>query len=206
MSRYPVWALGGAGGVIYMLGRTFRPLFLAAALAMAIGGTIALLHSGEKHAAADNLLTIDILDTGMNPQVCQLGRFEPVHWHNRTNQVRKIILDGGATDANGQTIEIATGDIPSGADSSPIQLGAGGTRTYHDFYNPSLKGTLSAPQFSDGSNGGSCSPLPPTPTPSPTPRVTPTPIIAPTPTPQPRHPRCTGLLGCAVAPGVASDD
>ncbi len=190
-----------------MFGRTFRPLFLAAALAMALGGAIAVLHTGEKPAAADSSLTIDILDSGMNPTLCALGRFDTVHWQNRTSQVRKILFDDlSYTDpVTNQTTSLSTGDIAPGASSSGVTLGAGGNYAYHDVYNPSLKGMLQAPQRSD-TGPIVCSPLPPTPTPSSTPKVTPTPIVPPTPTPQPRHPRCTGLLGCAIAPSIASDD
>ena len=190
-----------------MFARTFRPLFLAVALAMALGGAVAILHTGEKQAAADSDLTIDIIDSGMNPVLCQLGRFNTVHWRNKTGSVRKILFDNlSYTDPiTNQTTPLSTDDIAPGANSSGVTLSAGGNYAYHDVYNPNLKGSLSAPQRSD-TGPIVCSPLPPTPTPSPTPKVTPTPIIPPTPTPAPRHPRCTGLLGCAVAPGVASDD
>ena len=201
-------ALGGAWGRgVGMSQRRYRPLMAVAALVMALaGGTSPFL--GQTNAAGSSgPSVIEVNEDGFNPAVCSMGRNDTVVWKNVGKQVHRVIKpDAGV----GSPPLYDSDDIlPGETSKSPMMPGAGGQFRYNDFYNPSLKGVVQTPQYS---NTGviNCSALPPTPVPTPTPK----PGAVPTPTPTPQlltgcRARLMGALlgneGCAMMPALAAD-
>lgn len=181
-----------------------RPVLAALAAALLLAGIVTVsIGRGGTSANAAGTVTIEILDSGFNPQVCQVNRNNStVLWKNKSTKVRRVIVKG------------AIEPIYDSGDLQPGETGLGGVyitslATYQvsDFYEPTMTGQVVSPMSPSAQTV--CSPLPPTPTPTPT--RTPTPIptptpIAPTPAPLQLHPRCIGLQGCAIAPIIASDE
>ena len=190
---------------VAIVGRLIRWAALGAVLA-SLGLVVAAIAGlNGQHAGAASVYTIDIIDSGFNPQLCQVNRNgDRIHWKNKTNRTVRIeVLDLGGVD-NPPLAE--SEDILPGQESILVmEVTAPVDRTYRDKYAPEHRGRFTSPI--DPGAQASCSPLPPTPTPTPT--RTPTPIA----TPVPRHPSCTGLLpitraqitGCSVASNISAD-
>ena len=188
-----------------MVGRWLRWTALVAVLA-SLGLVVAAIAGvNGQHAGAASVYTIDIIDSGFNPQLCQVNRNgDGIRWKNKTSKTAHIeVLDLGGVD---NPILDETEDILPGQESVKIFRVEGVVdRTYRDKFAPEHRGRFTSPV--DPGAQASCSPLPPTPTPTPT--RTPTPV----PTPIPRHPSCTGLLpvtrapitGCSVASNISAD-
>jgi hypothetical protein len=157
-----------------------RPVLAALAAGLLLAGVITVsLGRGGTSANAAGTVTIEILDSGFNPQVCQV---------NRSGIPGVPLYDSG---------DIALGDTTTGG----VIVNQIWDQQYYEEYEKTMTGRIVSPLSPSAQT--SCSPQPPTPTPTPT--RTPTPI-APTPAPLQLHPRCIGLQGCAVLPVVAGDD
>lgn len=212
--RYGEDALGGARGWLgSMTGRWYRPLLVAVAVSMALAGGLSVLftHTAEVNAARD-LYTVDVLDSGFNPLICQVSRFDSVRFQNKSSKPVHIVQPDAGAATNPPVADLGT--IAPGEFSGAVLKSEGGNIYYIDLETPSHTFTLTSPQQTE--NGPeSCSPLPPTPTPTPTftpgPTKTPTPLATPTPRP-PLYCKAqqlgavAGREGCAIAPGVARDD
>ena len=185
-------------GVVGFLMTTgwYRPLMAVAALSMALLGAFSMLALGGSRpaSAAYGHYTIEISDTGVNPETCSINREDEVVWKNIGSQVHRIIKpDAGV---NSPPL-FDSGDIAPGETSSPAIFSSGSKWPYYDQYNPSIKGTIITPGRAE-SQTVSCSPLAPTPTPTPTrapATATPTPIL----------PAGCKWVGCAVAVAVSYD-
>lgn len=187
------------------MGRWLRWAALGALLG-SLGLVVAVIAGvNGQPAGAAGVYTIDIIDTGFNPELCQVNRNgDRVRWRNKSSKIARVeVLDLGGVD-NPPLAE--SEDILPGAESTlVIAVDAAIDRSYRDKYTPSHTGRIVAPI--DPNAQASCSPLPPTPTPTPT--RTPTPV----PAPIVRHPSCTGLLpvtrapitGCSIASSISAD-
>lgn len=179
-----------------------------------LGGSLALLGFvaaaiagvNSQPAGAASVYTVEILDSGFNPPLCQVNRNgDRIRWKNLSSKTARIsVLDLGGVD-NPPLAE--SEDIPPGELSVfVIQVDAMVDRTYTDTYAPTHTGRFLAPR--ENSAAASCSPLPPTPTPAPTPTPRPSPgTISDMP------PSCMGLMpvsrqpisGCSLVTDVARD-
>lgn len=163
---------------------------------MALAGALSMLFLGgsQPAVAAYGTYTIEISDTAVNPQVCNINRDDQVVWKNIGSQVHRIIKpDAGV----GSKPLFDSGDIQPGETSSAALFSAGSKWAYYDQYNPSITGTIITPGRSE-TQTVSCSPLPPTPTPTPT-------RVPATPTPTPVMPAGCKWVGCAVAVAVSHE-
>ena len=195
-----------------MTGRWYRPLLAAVAVAMAFAGGLSVLFSHTPDVqAAQKLFTVDVLDSGFNPTLCQLSRFDSVQFFNKSSKTVHIVQPAAGAPSNPPDVDLGT--IEPGGKSGPVVKSAGGELHYIDLETPSHTFTLSSPTNTEA-GPENCSPLPPTPTPTPT--VTPGPTKTPTPiaTPTPRLPfyckaqalgAIPGREGCAVTGGIAKD-
>lgn len=176
-----------------MSGQLYRLLLVAVSVAVAAAGFFYLVFgSSQPASASDPPYVIEISETGFNPSLCMVSRDDDVMWKNVGTSVRRVIIP----DVGVQSPPLFdTGDIAPGETSFKVKITQGGAMKYQDYYNPSLKGTVQAPQYSN-TGPEICSPQAPTPTPTAT--------VQPTQAPRPM--RCITSIGCAVAPGVSRDD
>ncbi len=173
---------------------SFRPLFAAAALAMALAGalSVALFAGHQTPASAYNTYTIEVNEEGFNPRTCNINRGDAVVFKNAGNVDIRIYTPGfgGLPPRFDETLK------PGETSLSPERFDAGGNYLYHSEFGDFV--TITIPQWS---NYGQVSCSKEAPTPTPTPTATP----GPPPTPAPERPsRCT-WVGCAVSLGLASD-
>jgi len=193
-----------------MVLRTYRPLFAASALLMALLGgiTLAVFGGAEQPVSATTRYTVEVNEKGFNPRQCNIDRGDEVVFLNAGNgpiQVHSVPF-GGQHPIFDQTLGV-------GETSSPLRYDAGSDFLYFAPKTPGVTEwpsgwtftpaygntmTVSTPKTTN-SGGGSCAKEAPTPTPTPTATITP----VPTPTP-PRPAKCT-WNGCAVSLGLASD-
>jgi hypothetical protein len=166
-----------------------------------MGLTLFLTSSEAQQSSASNQTHVIIItERGMNPPHCVHRRDDRVRWENRTSQVRRIIIPSDEQGLNPPLFD--SGDFGpgtlSGSVTIPYVLNG---KTYHDFYQPSLRAQLSTTL-----GGASCKELPPTPTPTNTPTATPIrPTATPTPDMRPFYCRRVTLEGCAVMPSLSRD-
>ncbi|MEP7214670.1 MAG: hypothetical protein ABI782_00365 [Anaerolineaceae bacterium] len=196
-----------------MTGRWYRPLLAVVAVSMALMGGLSVLfsHTADVKAQRD-LYTVEVLDSGFNPLICQVSRFDSVQFWNKSSKIVHIVQPDAGAATNPPISDLGT--IAPGEYSGPVIKSEGGNIHYIDLETPSHTFTLSSPQQTE--NGPeNCSPAPPTPTPTLTPTPGPTKTPTPLATPTPRLPlyckaqalgAVRGNEGCAVAPGVARDD
>lgn len=195
-----------------MTGRWYRPLLAVAALSMALAGGLSVLfsHTAEVQAARD-LYTVEVLDSGFNPKLCQVSRFDSVQFLNKSSKNVHIVQPDAGAATNPPLADLGT--IAPGETSGAVFKSAGGDFHYVDLETPSHTFIMTSPNQTEA-GPENCSPLPPTPTPTPT--FTPGPTRTPTPlaTPTPRLPlyckaqalgATPGREGCAVTGGVARD-
>lgn len=177
-----------------------RPVLAALAAGLLLAGVITVsLGRGGTSANAAGTVTVEILDSGFNPQVCQVNRnATTIYWKNKSTKVRRVVISSGI---EGHPLfdsgDIAIGETTTGG----VIVNQIWDQQYYDEYERTMTGRIVSPLSPSAQTA--CSPQPPTPTPTPT--RTPTPI-APTPAPLQLHPRCIGLQGCAVMPVIAGDD
>lgn len=173
---------------------SFRPLFAAAALAMALAGalSVALFAGHQPPVSAYNTYTIEVNEEGFNPRTCNINRDDAVLFKNAGKVAIRVYIPGfgGLPPIFDETIE------PGKTSASPLSFTAGGSYVYYSQFGDFV--TISTPKTS---NYGQVSCSKEAPTPTPTPTATPGP--PPTPTPE-RPSRCT-WVGCAVSLGLASD-
>ncbi len=175
-----------------MARQSYRLLLAAASLVIAVAGTFFVVLGNTERAAANSSFVIEANEFGFNPPVCQMNRDDYFAWKNVGKSVRRIIVPTAGVNSPPLW---DTGDILPGETSAKFELTHGTTIHYEDFYDPSLKGTLQTPLYSN-SGPVNCSPQAPTPTPTP----------PPAPTPVPKPPRCITSPGCAVAPALSRDE
>ena len=188
-----------------MVKHSYRPLFAAAALVMALAGavSVAMFGGGQTPAVANNLYVIEVNTQGFNPRQCNLNRTDSFTFKNVSNV--PIQLQSAYRAANGDIVPGGFGGMPpllsvTLAPNSQL-VGSISTQATGNFYYAS--------EFGDWVNvfafqlGGvvSCSQEAPTPTPTPT--GTPTPIA--TATPVIISPANCTWNGCAVSISIASD-
>ena len=176
-----------------MAQQSYRLLFAAASLGVAVTGILFVALGHTERAAANSSFVIEASEAGFNPPICQLGsRDDYFAWKNIGKTVRRIIVPTAGVNS---PPALDTGNLQPGETSITFELNAGTVVHYEDSYDPSLKGILQTPQYAN-SGPANCSPQAPTPTPTP----------PPAPTPVPRPPRCITSTGCAVAPALARDE
>jgi hypothetical protein len=176
-----------------------RLLLAAVSLAGLLMLGAGLVTAGRNSAEATSVYTIEIIESGFNPAICTVNRFDgQVRWLNKTDEPITVIFpDIGSPDNPPVYI---FGPIEPGEASATLSFeGNQFNDDYFAFEHPEWTGTLIAPL--SPSAASACSPLPPTPTPTPTLQPTATPI---------RPEGCDRFFaqadGCAVAPEVARDD
>lgn len=176
-----------------MARQSYRLLFAAASLVIAVAGILFVVLGNTARAAANSSFVIEASEAGFNPPVCQLGRRDDYFaWKNVGRTVRRIVVPTAGVDS---PPALDTGDLQPGESSIAFELNAGTVVHYEDFYDKSLKGILQTPLHSEA-GPANCSPQAPTPTPTP----------PPTPTPAPKPPRCITSPGCAVVAALSRDD
>lgn len=172
----------------------FRPLFAAAALAMALLGalSVALFGGSQTPARAYTTYTIEVNAEGFNPRNCNINRGDSVVFKNAASVPIRVYMPGhgGLPPLFDQTLE------PGETSRSPQSFEAGGNYRYYSDFDDFV--TVTIPQWS---NAGQVSCSKELPTPTPTPTATP----GPPPTPTPVRPSNCSWVGCAVSLGVASD-
>lgn len=177
----------------------YRLLLVVVSTAVAAAGVLSLTLGGSQPAAAsDPPYVIEASETGFNPSLCIISRDDVVMWKNVGATVRRVVVPDVGVESPPL---FDTGDIAPGETSLKWVITHGGAMKYQDFYNPTLKGAIQTPQYSN-SGPESCSPQAPTPTPTAT--VPATATVQPTQAPRPM--RCITSVGCAVAPAVSRDD
>lgn len=173
---------------------SFRPLFAAAALAMALLGalSVALFGGSQTPASAYNRYTVEVNEEGFNPRQCNINRGDSVVFKNAGNVAIRVYVPGfgGLPPSFDQSIEPGETSAPPQSFDGPI------TAAYYSEFGDFV--TISTPKTSN-SGQVSCSKEAPTPTPTPT--ATP----GPPPTPTPVRPSNCTWVGCAVSLGIASD-
>lgn len=196
-----------------MTGRWYRPLLAVTAVIMALAGGLSVLfsHTAEVMAERD-IYTVEVLDSGFNPILCQVSRWDSVQFQNKSSKIVHIVQPDAGAASNPPIADLGT--IEPGGMSGPVIKAEGGNIYYIDLETPSHTFTLSSPQHTE-SGPENCSPLPPTPTPTLTPTPGPTKTPTPLATPTPRLPlfckaqalgAVRGSEGCAVTGGIARDD
>lgn len=196
-----------------MTRRFYRPLLAVVAVSMALAGGLSVLFTHTAGVSAQQkLFTVEVLDSGFNPLVCQVSRYDSVQFFNKSSKPVHIVQPDAGVSTNPPVADL--GIVEPGKMSGPVIKSEGGDIHYIDLETPSHTFTLTSPQRTE--NGPeNCSPLPPTPTPTLTPTPGPTRTPTPLATPTPRLPlyckaqalgAVRGNEGCAVAPGVARDD
>jgi len=171
---------------------SYRRLFAAASLVIAAAGILFVVLGNTQRASANSSFVIEASEAGFNPPVCAMSRDDYFAWKNVGKTVRRIIVPTAGVNSPPAW---DTGDIQPGETSMTFELTFGTVIHYEDFYDPSLKGILQTPQYSNA-GPASCSPQAPTPTPTP----------PPAPTAAPKPPRCITSTGCAVAAALSRDD
>ncbi len=172
--------------------RSYRPLFAAVALAMALFGAISLavFGGGETPAGAVTRWTVEVGTQGFNPRQCNIVRNDEVQFKNISSVNIRVYKPGmfGFPDEPDWTLE-------PGETSGSLKFTAGGSFEYFSEFGDSV--TVFTPNTGNGTPG--CFKEAPTPTPTPT--FTATPTATP---PPPRPANCT-WTGCAVTIGLAAD-
>lgn len=163
---------------------------------MALLGAFSMLYfGGSKPAtAAYEHYTIEISDTGVNPDSCSISRGDEVVWKNIGTQVHRIIKPDAGVNLPPL---FDSGDIAPGETSPAARFDAGSKWLYYDQYNSAIKGVIITPARAE-SQAASCVPLAPTPTATPTrapARPTPTPVL----------PAGCRWVGCAVAAALSNE-
>jgi plastocyanin len=173
---------------------SFRPLFAAAALAMALFGalSVALFGGSRTPASAYTTYTVEVNEEGFNPRTCNINRGDAVVFKNAGKVDIRVYIPGfgGLPPIFDETIE------PGKTSASPLSFEGPDTKKFYSQFGDFV--TISTPKTSN-SGQVSCSKEAPTPTPTPT--ATP----GPPPTPTPVRPSNCTWVGCAVSLGVASD-
>jgi hypothetical protein len=177
-----------------------RPAYAVLAAGMLTAG-IAMLFAGraETPARAGSLYTIEVLDSGFNPEVCVINRLgDRVRWHNRTSKPVYIWRPDPNSPENPVIWDV--GEVPPGGFSTELMATGNHDWPYEDKYT-GRTGKVIVPISNNAA--ADCSPRPPTPTPTNTPTRTPTRTATPAFTPFSVPPRCIGVAGCAVAIDIA---
>ncbi|HMO96356.1 MAG TPA: hypothetical protein PKD27_09545, partial [Tepidiformaceae bacterium] len=157
-----------------MVKHSYRPLFAAAALVMALAGavSVAMFGAGQTPAIANNLYVIEVNTQGFNPRQCNINRGDRVTFKNVSAEEMHIL--SGYRDAQGVIIAGGFGGLPPRFDRTLApdeqfvgseQFDAGGDYFYVSEYGHYV--TVSTPKTQ---NTGlvSCAKEAPTPTPTPT--------------------------------------
>ncbi len=190
-----------------MANHSFRPLFAAAALLMALMGAIsvAFFGAGATPTGANNQYLIEVNEQGFNPRQCNLNRGDSVTFKN-AGKVEIHILSG-YRNAQGEIVAGGFGGLPPRFDVTlapgETYVGSESFTAGSDYFYVSEFGdhvTVSTPK-TQNTGPVSCSKEAPTPTPTPT--GTPTPIA--TATPIIIMPANCTWNGCAVSIAIASD-
>jgi hypothetical protein len=172
---------------------SYRPLFAAIALFMALGGalTLATFSGSDTVVHAEQLWTIEVNEQGFNPRQCNVVRGDDVVFKNVGHVAIRVYKPGfgGLPPEFDETLQ------PGATSGSPQSFDAGGSFVYKSDQGFSV--TIFTPNDSNGTPG--CFKEAPTPTPTPTRTATPT----ATP-PPPRPANCT-WNGCAIGVALAAD-
>jgi plastocyanin len=155
-----------------------RYLLAAAASGMMLLGLSAVVSGAQTSRAVEQEHTIEILDSGFNPELCLIARSDDVRWVNKSSAVKHVV---GTHNTN-----LDTGELQPGEASRFFSFDFTGSVPYELADDPTVKGSVKT------DSPRNCKPQPPTPTPTNTPLPTPT---AP-PTPEGRR---------GVFPGVTRD-
>ncbi len=173
---------------------SFRPLFAAAALVMALLGalSVALFGGSQTPASAYSTYTVEVNEEGFNPRTCNINRGDSVVFKNAGNVAIRVYVPGfgGLPPAFDQTLK------PGETSASPERFDAGGNYLYYSEFGDFV--TVTIPQWS---NAGQVSCSKEAPTPTPTPTATPGQPQTHTPV----RPTNSTLDCSAVSLGLASD-
>ena len=166
---------------------------------------IAMLMAGQANTPvrAKALYTIEVLESGFNPETCQVSRNDDeIRWLNKTSKpVHILVPDIGGPD-NPPRLDF--GEVQPGQYSQTLVITAQADLAYLDKNKPERKGRIVAPLQNNAAPN--CSPAAPTPTPTNTPTRTPTPTATPSNTPFAVPPRCVGTPGCAVVVDIVKEE
>ena len=150
-------------------------------MVFAVVGAGFALHGGAS-ASRGKLFTIEVSETGFNPQVCQISRDNLVQFKNVGTATRRVILPG--TGANAEPL-FDSGDLGPGQLSNQQVFPHGGTVKFFDKYRPEFSVTIVLPVFT-AEWDDVCAPL----------------VAGPTP---PKSLGCLVKANCAVLPLVARE-
>ncbi|MEO6398553.1 MAG: hypothetical protein ABIP13_08805 [Tepidiformaceae bacterium] len=157
-----------------------RAVLLLAMVFAVIGAGFAL-HGGAS-ASRGKVFTVEVSETGFNPQVCQISRDNLVQFKNVGTATRRVVLPG--TGANPEPL-FDSGDLGPGQISNPQLFPHGGSVKFFDKYRPELSVTIVLPVFTEAWDD-ICAPLHAVPTP-------------------PKPLGCVVKANCAVLPLVARE-
>lgn len=108
-----------------------------------IGGAFAI-HGGAK-ASRGKVFTVEVSESGFNPQVCRISRDNYVQFKNVGKATRRVIRPGTGADA--EPI-FDSGDLAPGQTSNQEVFPHGGTAKYYDKYRPEFFVTIVLPVLS----------------------------------------------------------
>lgn len=150
------------------------------ALVAVFGGALAF--HGAANASRGKVFTIELSESGFNPQVCRISRDNYVQFKNVGKVPRRVILPGVPASAEPF---FDSGDLKPGDTSNQQLFPHGGTVKYYDKYRPEFTVTIVLPVFT-AEWEDICAPL----------------VGGPAPTPAFG---CTVKANCAVLPSLARD-
>ncbi len=172
---------------------SYRPLFAAAALLMALAGalSLAMFSGSETPVHAETEWTIEVNEQGFNPRQCNIVRGDDVRFKNTGKVPIRVYKPGfgGLPPEFDETLE------PGKSSIGALSFDAGGSFVFKSDLGHQV--TVFTPNTSTGTPG--CYKEAPTPTPTPTGTAT------PTATPRPPKPANCWGSGCAISVAIASD-
>lgn len=99
---------------------------------------------GGANASRGKLFTVEVSESGFNPQVCRISRDNLVQFKNVGATTRRVILPGTGADA--QPL-FDSGDLAPGQVSNQQLFPHGGTVKFFDKYRPEFSVTVVLPVF-----------------------------------------------------------
>ena len=117
-----------------------QALVVLLTLVVVLGGAFAV-HDAAR-ASRGKVFTVEVSESGFNPQVCRISRDNYVQFKNVGKAPRRVIRPG--TGANAEPI-FDSGDLKPGDISNQEFFPHGGTARYSDKYKPEFSVTIVLP-------------------------------------------------------------
>ena len=117
-----------------------KSLLVLLTLVTVLGGAFAV-HDAAR-ASRGKVFTVEVSESGFNPQVCRISRDNYVQFKNVGKAPRRVIRPG--TGANAEPL-FDSGDLAPGQTSNQEVFPHGGTVRYSDKYRPEFSVTIVLP-------------------------------------------------------------